>query len=153
MEYIIFLFFIYFLYCFYDNKKIEPFYPDERQYTICSTNDSKGDSNISMGENKILQPSETGFHRALIEITEENKKGKHFNIHNCSPFTHLNKKEVEYIYDLKLIDHHLNSKDNNTLYDQFKYHYSPYESNYSVTYEKNNNGKSFDKIKESDNRF
>lgn len=164
MKYILLLFFLYFLYCFYNNKKIEPFYPDERQYTICNTNDSKGDSNISMAENKIQQPSEDGFHRALIEITGEDKKGKHFNIHNCSPFTHLNKKEIEYIYDLKIIDHHLNSKDNKTLYDDLKYHYSPYDSNYSVTYEKIEDGKlddsfnhefikSFNKIKESDNRF
>ena len=167
MELFVFLFIVYVIYCTHtknsNNDLYEYFYPDERQYIMCNNKNSKGDSNISMKENKPNK-SISGFFTSILKETGEKKEGKHFNIHMCLPATDKNKKEIDYIYNNKIIDHQSNPEGNQTLYDSYNYHYSPYGNNYAVTYEINENGdfdssfndefiRSFNKIKETDDRF
>jgi hypothetical protein len=152
IELFVFLLSLYLL--IYTHRKNEDvyeyFYPDERQYTSCSGNVGKGETNISMKEIKPTPPLK-GFLSSILGITGEKSSDKHFEIHMCIPNDSL---ELDFIYDSKVIDNEEEESSDNERFH--KYHHGKPLDNYSILYPEIFHDQFLEnreKIIESDDRF
>ena len=152
MELLIFLLALYLLIYTHRRKPdvYEYFYPDERQYTLCSGHVGKGETNISMKEIKPTPPLK-GFLSSILGITEEKLSDKHFEIHMCFPKDSL---ELDLVYDSTVVDNEeVESHDNERFH---KYHFAKPLENYSILYPDIFHDQFLEnraKIIESDDRF
>lgn len=150
MNIILFLLIIYIFICMNTKNIYEEFYPNEKQYTSCSKSDGKGETNLSVYENKISKP-EKGFFTSLTEQTDEKNNSSYFRTPQCSLMDDISLNDF---YGRKIVDY--NDKLSPPLYDASKNKYSKPLDHYSVLYPPIFNDKFVEqhrKIIESDDRF
>ena len=68
---ILFLFML-FIYLLMNHNIYEYFLPNEKQYTVCSSEINKGETELDIKENKLSTPL-NGFYTALLEELGEKK--------------------------------------------------------------------------------
>ena len=150
MNIILFLLIIYIFICLTHGNLYEAFYPNEKQYTPCSKGDEKGETSLSIKDNKISKP-EKGFFTSLIETTDEKDYSSYFRTPQCSL---MNDISLNDFYGRKIVDY--NDKLSPPLHDASKDQYSKPLDHYSVLYPPIFNDKFVDqhrKIIETDDRF
>jgi hypothetical protein len=120
----------YFMFYTYRRKPdvYEYFYPDERQYTLCSGNVGKGETNISMKEIKPTPPLK-GFLSSILGITGEKSSDKHFEIHKCMP---RDSSGLDVLYDNTVIDNENTESSDNERFHM--YHNAKPLDDFSILY-------------------
>ena len=82
----------------------EYFYPNEIQYSVCQSENGKGETDIGVHDNKISIPQK-GIFTSLIESTNEKDYSKYFKSPSCSS---VQKLSINRFYGKDIIDYNKN---------------------------------------------
>ena len=128
----------------------EYFYPNEIQYSVCQSENGKGETEVGIYDNKVSIPQK-GMFTSLIESTDEKDYSKYFKSPSCSSVQNLS---FNRFYGKDIID--FNENDIPPSINPFEDNYATPSDNYSILYPTIFNDKftqQYQKKIESDERF